>query len=147
MRNDKKHDLSKLTFVPTVVIIALITQIPFVVTIVFSFLRWNVKRPDLGISFGGLRNYIYIFTWPNFWRVLQPETADGRVERWHEERRTVLLGAYSLLDSALSAVSAPFSPADAAIPFSSESAGLGLTPARSRAVASMRQASQPRGLG
>lgn len=70
MRNDKKHDLSKLTFVPTVVIIALITQIPFVVTIVFSFLRWNVKRPDLGISFGGLRNYIYIFTWPNFWRVL-----------------------------------------------------------------------------
>jgi len=52
------------------VVIAVITQVPFLVTIVFSFLRWNIKRPDQGIRFGGIRNYKYIFTWANFWQVL-----------------------------------------------------------------------------
>ena len=70
MGKKKGFDIAKLTFVPTVVIIAVITQVPFLITIVFSFLRWNIKRPDQGIRFGGLRNYKYIFTWSNFWQVL-----------------------------------------------------------------------------
>ncbi|MCU6762338.1 Inner membrane ABC transporter permease protein ycjO [uncultured Roseburia sp.] len=66
----KKFDLSKLTFLPAVIIVFIITQVPFGVTIVFSFLKWNVKRMDQGITFAGLKNYIYILGWDNFWRVL-----------------------------------------------------------------------------
>ncbi len=70
MNKTKKFDLTKLTYIPTIVIIFIITQLPFVITIVFSFLKWRINRPDQGISFAGLKNYIYILTWPNFWKVI-----------------------------------------------------------------------------
>lgn len=65
----KKKDLSKLTILPAVIIVFAITQIPFIATIVFSFLKWNIKRPDLGVTFGAFKNYKYIFTWSNFYQV------------------------------------------------------------------------------
>jgi hypothetical protein len=87
----------------------------------------------------------------NFWRVLHPETADGRAKRWCERRRAVFLGNYALLAASFLAGLAPFAaasaPAAPAVPLSPSFTGLGCSPARSRAVASMRQASQPRGLG
>jgi sorbitol/mannitol transport system permease protein len=55
--------------VPAAVIVALITQVPLLVTLVLSVLRWVVVRPDLGISFIGLRNYFQIFASPEFYSI------------------------------------------------------------------------------
>jgi sorbitol/mannitol transport system permease protein len=35
----------------------IVTQLPFVATIVISFMRWNALRPDLGKKFAGFGNY------------------------------------------------------------------------------------------
>jgi sorbitol/mannitol transport system permease protein len=61
---------SKYITYPAIVIVALITQIPFAITIVFSFLRWKIKRPDLKIIFTGFDNYARIFTTWDFYHVL-----------------------------------------------------------------------------
>ena len=56
----KKRKLSNERFylVPAVVIVAICTQIPFIFCIVYSFTNWNLTRPDKGITFAGLKNYI-----------------------------------------------------------------------------------------
>lgn len=42
---------------PALVIVAILTQIPFLLTIYYSFQAWNLLRPDLGRVFYGLGNY------------------------------------------------------------------------------------------
>jgi sorbitol/mannitol transport system permease protein len=42
---------------PALIIVAILTQIPFLYTIYLSFLDWNLTRPDLGRTFTGLGNY------------------------------------------------------------------------------------------
>ena len=42
---------------PTLIIIAIITQVPFLLTVFLSFYAWNLTRPDLGRVFDGLGNY------------------------------------------------------------------------------------------
>jgi len=53
--------------------VAVTTQIPFLVTIVFSTLKWNLVRPDLGIEFDWLNNFAY-FMWgarsAEFWSIV-----------------------------------------------------------------------------
>lgn len=66
----RKKKRSRYIILPSVIIVALITQIPFVITIVFSFLKWNVKRPDQGINFTGGANYAKIFSSADFYTVL-----------------------------------------------------------------------------
>jgi len=61
---------SKFLILPAVIFVAVITQIPFIITIVLSFIKWNVKRPDIPITFAGLSNYQYIFSDSKFYRVL-----------------------------------------------------------------------------
>lgn len=68
--NKPKNRFIKYLALPAIVFVAIITQIPFLITIILSFIKWNVKRPDIPISFAGLENYIYIFTDSNFYRVL-----------------------------------------------------------------------------
>ncbi|HUX49553.1 MAG TPA: sugar ABC transporter permease [Spirochaetia bacterium] len=51
---------------PAIVVVAVMTQVPFVLTIVYSALRWNLARPDMPIIFSGLSNYIYFLRIPNF---------------------------------------------------------------------------------
>lgn len=71
-RSDKrKKDHSPRVLLPAVIFVAAVTQIPFVITIIFSFLNWNVKRPDLGISFNGIKNYIKVLTADNTYMVLK----------------------------------------------------------------------------
>jgi sorbitol/mannitol transport system permease protein len=55
---------------PAVIVVAVMTQVPFLLTLIFSTLRWNLSRPDQGRSFIGLGNYIYWFTNPTFYRYL-----------------------------------------------------------------------------
>lgn len=42
---------------PTLIVVAIITQIPFLLTIYLSFQSWNLTRPDLGRLFNGFGNY------------------------------------------------------------------------------------------
>ncbi len=55
---------------PAIIFVAVVTQVPFLMTIIISFLKWNVKRPDIPVTFAGFDNYVYIFTDPKFYRVL-----------------------------------------------------------------------------
>ncbi len=60
----KKHDGAFI--IPAIVIVAVMTQVPFLLTIIYSTLRWNLARPDLPIQFTGLDNYIHFFEAPYF---------------------------------------------------------------------------------
>lgn len=53
----KKHDW--LFALPAVLVVAVMTQVPFILTIIYSTLRWNLARPDLPIKFAGIDNYLY----------------------------------------------------------------------------------------
>lgn len=55
---------------PGLLLVILVTQVPFVVTIGFAFVKWNVKRPDLPITFAGIDNFVYLFKDGDFYRVL-----------------------------------------------------------------------------
>lgn len=51
---------------PAAIIVGVATQVPFLITIVYSTLRWNLARPDLPIEFRGLENYREVLAMPNF---------------------------------------------------------------------------------
>ena len=53
----KKNDWAFL--LPAVIVVAIMTQVPFILTIIYSTLRWNLARPDLPVKFSGLANYIH----------------------------------------------------------------------------------------
>ena len=42
---------------PALIVVAILTQIPFLLTIYYSFQAWNLLRPDLGRVFTGVGNY------------------------------------------------------------------------------------------
>jgi sorbitol/mannitol transport system permease protein len=46
---------------PAVVYAIIVTQLPFVLTLWYSLLRWNLLRPD-AVQFAGLDNYIFVLT-------------------------------------------------------------------------------------
>jgi len=60
----KKHDLAFV--LPAMVVVAIMTQVPFILTIIYSTLRWNLARPDLPIRFIGFDNYLYFLRVPRF---------------------------------------------------------------------------------
>lgn len=59
---------------PAIVIVALVTQVPLLFTLILSFIKWNVVRPDLGRTFVALDNYarllgsgeFYVVVWNTF---------------------------------------------------------------------------------
>src|ERR1700712_2403078 len=51
---------------PALIFMFIITQLPFVATLVISFVRWNALRPDLGKSFTGFSNYSAVLSDPDF---------------------------------------------------------------------------------
>lgn len=56
-----------LVALPAIVTVALVTQIPIVLTLVLSFFRWIVVRPDLSRDFVGLQHYAELLTSSEFW--------------------------------------------------------------------------------
>ena len=56
MKN-KKTDYNYL--LPAVIVVAVMTQVPFLMTLIFSTIRWNLSRPDIPRSFAGIDNFIY----------------------------------------------------------------------------------------
>jgi sorbitol/mannitol transport system permease protein len=61
----KKHDW--VFVLPAILVVAVMTQVPFILTIVYSTLRWNLARPDMPIKFAGIDNYLYFLRIEN-WR-------------------------------------------------------------------------------
>jgi sorbitol/mannitol transport system permease protein len=55
---------------PAAIVVALVTQVPLLVTLVLSVVKWIVVRPDLGINFIALDNYKSIFTTPEFYSII-----------------------------------------------------------------------------
>jgi sorbitol/mannitol transport system permease protein len=51
---------------PAVIAVAVMTQIPFLMTLIFSTLRWNLSRPDMPRIFNGIDNYLYFLKIENF---------------------------------------------------------------------------------
>ncbi|WP_408653035.1 carbohydrate ABC transporter permease [Jatrophihabitans sp.] len=51
---------------PALIFMFIITQLPFVATLVISFIQWNALRPDLGKSFTGFSNYATVLSDPDF---------------------------------------------------------------------------------
>ena len=44
---------------PAVIVVAVMTQVPFLMTLIFSTLRWNLSRPDIPRTFAKFDNYLY----------------------------------------------------------------------------------------
>jgi sorbitol/mannitol transport system permease protein len=61
----KKGRASRALVLPALVFSAILTQVPFLVTIYFSLLNWNQLRPS-EISFAWFKNYAVVFTGPDF---------------------------------------------------------------------------------
>jgi sorbitol/mannitol transport system permease protein len=51
---------------PAVAVVAIMTQVPFALTLIFSTIRWNMSRPDIPRIFTGLNNFIYFLKIENF---------------------------------------------------------------------------------
>lgn len=56
---------------PGLIVVLVVTQMPFLVTIILSFVSWNIRRPDLPVSFTGIDNYVYLFKDGDFYTVLR----------------------------------------------------------------------------
>ncbi|WP_332634206.1 carbohydrate ABC transporter permease [Halalkalibacter flavus] len=63
-------DKTKLLLLPGIIVVVVTTQIPFLMTIIYSFLNYNLIRPDLGVSFAGLKNFSRILTDSEFYSVI-----------------------------------------------------------------------------
>ena len=60
----KRRDMAFV--LPAVVVVAIMTQVPFLLTLVYSTLRWNLARPDQRVRFTGIDNYLFFLRMPNF---------------------------------------------------------------------------------
>ncbi|TFJ93285.1 sugar ABC transporter permease [Lentibacillus salicampi] len=54
---------------PSAIYLIIMTQIPFLITIYYSFQDWNLMRPDQGVVFTGLANFKNILTSSSFYQV------------------------------------------------------------------------------
>ncbi|HEY0583183.1 MAG TPA: sugar ABC transporter permease, partial [Chloroflexota bacterium] len=62
--------VGKTLVAPAVVYAIIVTQLPFVLTVWYSLLRWNLLRPE-NVQFAGLDNYLFVVTSdPVFWSAL-----------------------------------------------------------------------------
>jgi sorbitol/mannitol transport system permease protein len=57
---DKAKSLPRKLIAPALIFSLALTQIPFLVTIYFSFMRWNLLKPQEK-AFAGFENYIHVF--------------------------------------------------------------------------------------
>ncbi len=83
-----KRNLHGWAFVlPAVIVVAVMTQVPFLLTLVYSTLRWNLARPDLPVKFVGIENYVRTLGIPHF-----PEIPEFYSTLW----QTILITGASL---------------------------------------------------
>src|SRR6476620_5771827 len=59
--------MRRFPLMPALLFTIIMTQLPFVATLVISFMNWNAYRPDQR-GFAGLSNYVKVFTDPDLLR-------------------------------------------------------------------------------
>jgi sorbitol/mannitol transport system permease protein len=59
--------MRRVPLLPALIFTIIMTQLPFVATLVISFMNWNAYRPELK-GFAGLSNYVKVFTDPDLLR-------------------------------------------------------------------------------
>jgi sorbitol/mannitol transport system permease protein len=60
---DKKGWIRRIPLLPALVFTIILTQIPFIATLIISFMNWQANYPN-EIFFGTLNNYVQVFTDP-----------------------------------------------------------------------------------
>jgi sorbitol/mannitol transport system permease protein len=66
-----RRELDRWLYLPALVYMIVMTQIPFVLALWFSLHAWNLLVPSEGFPFVGLSNYITLFFHdPNFWPIM-----------------------------------------------------------------------------
>src|SRR6266513_5482840 len=66
----RNWSVGKSLVAPAVIYAVIVTQLPFVLTVWYSLLRWNLLRPD-SLQFAGFDNYLFVVTAdPVFWSAL-----------------------------------------------------------------------------
>lgn len=66
----RRKNAINLLSAPGLLVVVVMTQFPFLLTIILSFVSWNIKRPNVPVKFAGIDNYSYIFSDPDFYTVL-----------------------------------------------------------------------------
>ena len=66
----KKKNFDMLYVLPAIIVVAVMTQVPFIMTIIYSTLRWILTRPDLPIKFAGFDNYLFFLKNPEFYSIV-----------------------------------------------------------------------------
>ena len=56
---------------PAVIAVAVMTQVPFAMTLIFSTVRWNLSRPDIPRTFAGFDNFLYFLKIENLQSIPQ----------------------------------------------------------------------------
>ncbi len=62
---------NRILTLPAIIVVALVTQIPILLTLYYSMRRWIIVRPDLTRDFVGLAHYKELFTSSEFWIVFK----------------------------------------------------------------------------
>src|SRR6202140_850145 len=66
----RNWSVGKSLVAPAVIYAIIVTQLPFVLTVWYSLLRWNLLRPD-NLQFAGIDNYLFVVSAdPVFWSAL-----------------------------------------------------------------------------
>ena len=63
----KQTWMRRIPLLPALVFTIIMTQLPFVATLVISFMNWNAYHPELK-GFAGFSNYVKVFTDPDLLR-------------------------------------------------------------------------------
>lgn len=63
--------MKRVLTLPAIIVVALVTQIPILVTLYYSFFQWIIVRPDLPQKFVGFRYYKKLFSSSEFWLIFQ----------------------------------------------------------------------------
>ena len=69
-REIRRHESVNGLPIPAIVVVALVTQVPMILTLILSAIKWIIVRPDLGIRFVGLENYLQVFSDTQFYFVI-----------------------------------------------------------------------------
>ncbi len=64
--NPRKVRAGRKYYLPAALIVGLMTQVPFLLTLAYSTLRWNLARPDLPTEFRGFENFVYFLSFDNW---------------------------------------------------------------------------------
>ncbi len=62
--SDKQGWARRAPLLPALIFVIVVTQLPFLATLIISFMNWNANYPD-DIAFGTLSNFARVFTDPN----------------------------------------------------------------------------------